>query len=34
MARLPEFTPQLDERLTAEFLAHTHDLLVFPLRQT
>lgn len=33
MARLPEFSPQLDERLTAEFLAHTLELLPFPLQQ-
>src|SRR5258706_3391465 len=30
---LPEFSPQLDDRLTAEFLAHTLQLLPFPFRQ-
>ncbi|MCC7450019.1 MAG: tetratricopeptide repeat protein [Anaerolineae bacterium] len=33
MARLPEFSPRLDDRLTAEFLAHSLTLLPFSLRQ-
>ncbi len=33
MARLPDFQPRLNERLTAEFLAHSLELLPFSLRQ-
>ncbi len=33
MTQLPVFTPALDDRLTAEFLAHTLTLLAFPLVQ-
>src|SRR5581483_11010973 len=33
MPRLPAFSPQLDERLTAEFLAHSLELLPIPLHQ-
>ncbi|MEP7285042.1 MAG: tetratricopeptide repeat protein [Chloroflexota bacterium] len=33
MIRLPQFVPHLDERLAAEFLAHSLTLLPVPLRQ-
>jgi len=33
MTRLPQFTPRLDERLAAEFLAHSLALLPIPVRQ-
>src|SRR3954464_2970546 len=33
MTSLPPFAPQLDERLSAEFLAHTLALLPFSFRQ-
>src|SRR6476661_4863424 len=33
MARLPEFSPRLDDRLTAEFLTHSLTLLPFSPRQ-
>lgn len=33
MTQLPEFTPALDDRLSAEFLAHSLSLLAFPVVQ-